>query len=274
MRVCRYLDDPTGAAPLTDARIGRVTEHGIEPLAVRSVREIMSGAAARADGPPVGPGRVRLLAPLVPGKLIGVGLNYREHAAETGKPLPTEPLLFAKFPSAVTGPGGPVRKPVYTDELDYEGELAVVIGSTAREVSVDRALDHVFGYAVMNDISARDRQRDEPQWVRAKSGDTFAPFGPWITTRDEVPDPQALTIRTWVNDELRQDGATSDMVFGVAELIAYCSRSFTLEPGDVITTGTPAGVAAGMASPTYLVPGDHVRVEIVGLGSLEHNVVD
>ena len=170
----------------------------------------------------------------------------------------------------MTGPGGEVVRPAYTEELDYEGELAVVIGRRARDVPRDRALAHVFGYAVMNDVTARDRQRTEPQWLRAKGGDTFAPFGPWVTTADEVPDPQALTIRTTVNGEVRQDGSTADMVFSVAALVAWCSGSFTLEPGDVITTGTPAGV--GVARGAFLAPGDRVRVEIEGLGALENTV--
>jgi 2-keto-4-pentenoate hydratase/2-oxohepta-3-ene-1,7-dioic acid hydratase in catechol pathway len=199
-----------------------------------------------------------------------VGLNYRDHAAETGASLPSRPLLFAKLPSSVTGPAGEVVRPGYTEELDYEGELAVVIGRRARDVPRDRALAHVFGYAVMNDVTARDRQREEPQWVRAKGGDTFAPFGPWVTTADEVPDPQALAIRTTVNGELRQDGTTADMVFPVDALVAFCSASFTLEPGDVITTGTPAGV--GVARGAFLGPGDRVRVEIEGLGALDNTV--
>ena len=142
----------------------------------------------------------------MPGKIIGIGLNYRDHAAETGAQLPTRPLLFAKLPTSVAGPAADIVVPPYTDELDYEGELAVVIGRRCRDVAEADALDVVFGYAVMDDVSARDRQREEPQWIRAKGGDTMAPWGPWITTADEVPDPQALGIRTWVNDDLRQDG--------------------------------------------------------------------
>jgi 5-carboxymethyl-2-hydroxymuconate isomerase len=149
----------------------------------------------------------------------------------------------------------------------------VVIGRTARDVPAERALGYVFGYAVMDDVSARDRQREEPQWVRAKGADTFAPWGPWITTADEVPDPQALHIRTWVSGELMQDGTTADMVFSVADLIAFISGSFTLEPGDVITTGTPAGVGVARVPPRFLRPGDVVRVEIDGLGAIEHPVV-
>jgi 2-keto-4-pentenoate hydratase/2-oxohepta-3-ene-1,7-dioic acid hydratase in catechol pathway len=262
MRLCTYRDGD-------GTRLGSVEAEGIVPLAGRDVADALAGAPAPA-GPAVPLDGVELLAPLAPGKLIGVGLNYRDHAAETGARLPREPLLFAKLPSSVTAPRGDVVRPAYTDELDYEGELAVVIGRRARGVPAERALELVFGYAVMNDVTARDRQRAEPQWVRAKGGDTFAPFGPWVTTADAVPDPQALTIRTTVNGELRQDGTTADMVFPVAELVAWCAGSFTLEAGDVITTGTPAGV--GVARGSFLAPGDRVRVEIEGLGALENAV--
>jgi len=245
----------------------------VRPLDAPDLLAVVRGARAVPSGPPVALEGVALLAPLRPGKLIGIGLNFRDHAAETGVALPGAPLMFAKLTTAVTGPGGPVVAPGYTDELDYEGELAVVVGREAREVPAARALEHVFGYAVMDDVTARDRQRDEPQWIRAKGGDSFAPFGPWLTTADEVPDPQGLRIRTWVNGELRQDGSTADMVFSVAELVAYCSAQFTLEPGDVITTGTPAGVGTARTPPAHLRPGDTVRVEIAGLGTIEHPVI-
>jgi 2-keto-4-pentenoate hydratase/2-oxohepta-3-ene-1,7-dioic acid hydratase in catechol pathway len=262
MRLCTYRDRG-------GSRLGSVEDGMVVPLAGRDVADALERAPAPA-GAPLPLEGLELLAPLAPGKLIGVGLNYRDHAAETGAELPAEPLLFAKLPSAVTAPRGDVVRPGYTDELDYEGELAVVIGRRARDVPRERALAHVFGYAVMNDVTARDRQRAEPQWVRAKGGDTFAPFGPWVTTADAVPDPQALAIRTTVNGELRQDGSTADMVFAVDALVAWCSASFTLEPGDVITTGTPAGV--GVARGAFLAPGDRVRVEIDGLGALENTV--
>lgn len=244
----------------------------VQPI-LAGVVDVVGGAAVAPDGAPVPLADVTLAAPLRPGKLIGIGLNFRDHAAETGKAVPTLPLLFAKMPTSVTGPGGPVVLPRYTTEPDFEGELAVVIGRTARDVTPDEALGHVFGYAVMDDVSARDRQREEPQWVRAKGADTFAPWGPWITTADEVPDPQALRIRTWVSGELMQDGTTADMVFTVAELVAFISGSFTLEPGDVITTGTPAGVGVARVPPRFLRPGDVVRIEIDGLGAIEHPVV-
>lgn len=214
------------------------------------------------------------IEPLSPGTIFGIGLNYRAHAAETGAEPPPEPHVFVKLASSATRPSGPVVRPRYTDKLDYEGELAVVIGQRAKDVKAADALGVVAGYAVMNDVSARDRQRSEPRWIRAKGGDTFAPFGPWVTSADEVPDPQALRIRTWVNDELRQDGSTADMVFSVAELIEYCSHSFTLRPGDVIATGTPAGVGVGFDPPRFLDPGDRVRIAIDGLGEIEHGVVE
>jgi 2-keto-4-pentenoate hydratase/2-oxohepta-3-ene-1,7-dioic acid hydratase in catechol pathway len=265
MRLCTFLHGASG-------RLGLVEGGTVFPMEGADVMAaILDGRTGRV-GEPLRLDGLRLLAPHRPPKLLGIGLNYRDHAAETGAALPTEPLIFAKLPTAVTGPSGPVRRPEYTEELDYEGELAVVIGRRASRVPEARALDHVFGYAVMNDISARDRQRAEPQWVRAKGGDTFAPFGPWVTTADEVPDPQALTIRTWVNGDLRQDGRTADMVFGVAELIAYLSHSFTLEPGDVISTGTPAGVGVARTPKAFLQPGDTVRVEIGGIGAIEHPI--
>lgn len=238
-----------------------------------SVLDVVRGAAVERSGVSRRLDGLQVLAPLRPGKLIGIGLNYRDHAAETGKSVPELPLLFAKMPTSVTGPAGPVVLPSYTAKPDYEGELAVVIGRAARDVPVDAALGYVFGYAVMNDVSARDVQQSEPQWVRAKGADTFAPWGPWITTADEVPDPQALSVRTWLSGELVQDGTTADMVFGVAELIAFISASFTLEAGDVITTGTPAGVGVARTPPRYLRDGDTVRVEIEGLGAIEHPVV-
>ena len=183
-----------------------------------------------------------------------------------------EPVILSKPVTTVTGRRDDIVRPSYTSQLDYEGELAVVIGTRARDVAEEDALAHVFGYAVMNDLTARDRQRTEPQWTRAKGGDTFGPFGPWITTADVVPDPQALTVRTWVGGDLRQEASTADMLFGVAALVAWCSASFTLEPGDVITTGTPAGVGEAREPPVFLQPGDVVRVEVEGLGALENAV--
>jgi 2-keto-4-pentenoate hydratase/2-oxohepta-3-ene-1,7-dioic acid hydratase in catechol pathway len=217
----------------------------------------------------------RLVAPVRrPGKILAVGLNYLRHIAEVGKPRPDWPMIFVKYSSAVTGPTDPIElDPAVTAELDYETELAVVIGRPARRVAEDRALEHVLGYCVADDVSARDLQRSETQVSRSKGLDTFCPLGPWITTADEVPDPQDLRIRTTVNGEIRQDSTTADLLFGVAFLVAYLSRTTTLETGDVILTGTPSGVGSGMRPPTYLREGDVVRSEIQGLGGLENAVV-
>jgi 5-carboxymethyl-2-hydroxymuconate isomerase len=265
MRLCTFRDHD-------GTRLGRVEGDRVQPLAAADVAAVLGGAVPEAAGAPRPLAGLELLPPLRPGKIIGIGLNYRDHAAETGAELPTRPLLFAKLPTSVAGAAADIVVPGYTGELDYEGELAVVIGRRVRDAAEGDALGAVFGYAVMDDVSARDRQREEPQWIRAKGGDTMAPFGPWITTADEVPDPQDLRIRTWVNGELRQDGSTADMVFGVAALIAFCSASFTLEPGDVITTGTPAGVGVARDPKAFLRSGDRVRVEIDGLGALDNPV--
>jgi 2-keto-4-pentenoate hydratase/2-oxohepta-3-ene-1,7-dioic acid hydratase in catechol pathway len=209
-----------------------------------------------------------------PGKIVCVGLNYLDHIRESGAEPPAEPLIFAKFPSAVIGAGDPI--PIdesLTKRVDWEVELAVVIGRTARRVERAAALDHVFGYTVANDVSARDLQFGDGQWVRGKSLDGFCPLGPEVVTADEIPDPQALALRTTVNGEVMQDSSTAEMVFGVAELIAFCSRSFTLEPGDVMLTGTPWGCGEFMDPPRSLHPGDVVEVSIEGIGSLRNPVV-
>ena len=264
MRILTYFG-PQGLAA------GVVEGESVHPIAGTAM-DVVDGSPVSRDGAAISLADVEIASPIRPRKLIGIGLNYRDHAAETGKSVPDIPLLFGKMPTSVTGPGGPVVLPGYSDKVDFEGELAVVIGRLARNVPASSALEHVFGYAVMNDVSARDAQQREPQWVRAKGADTFAPWGPWITTADEIADPQALSVRTWVSGELMQDGTTADMVFSVAELIAFISGSFTLEPGDVITTGTPAGVGVARTPPRYLRPGDVVRVEIDGLGAIEHPV--
>lgn len=209
-----------------------------------------------------------------PGKVLAVGLNYLAHIAEVGKPRPELPMVFVKYSSSITGPTDPIEVDrAVTREVDYETELAVVIGRPARRVTQERALEHVLGYCVADDVSARDLQRSESQVSRSKGLDTFCPLGPWITTADEVQDPHDLWVRTTVNGVTRQDSSTADLLFGVAFLVAHLSRTATLETGDVILTGTPSGVGSGMQPPTYLGEGDVVRSEIEGLGSLENNVV-
>lgn len=217
-----------------------------------------------------------LAAPLShPSKIVAIGLNYRDHARETGAELPPEPLIFTKFPSSIIGPADPISIPrQLTQQVDYEVELGVVIGRIAKNVPLTEALDHVFGYTVLNDISARDLQFGDVQWVRGKSLDTFCPAGPVIVTADEVPDPQTLRLGCAVNGETLQDGTTADMVFGVAELVTHISHWFTLEPGDIIATGTPSGVGFTRKPPILLKDGDEVRTWVEGIGELINPVVE
>ncbi len=210
---------------------------------------------------------VELLAPVPrPRAVFGIGLNYGEHAAESGREPPERPIVFMKLPSSVTAPGGPVRvPPAAAGRLDYEGELAVVMGTGGT----------VAGFAVADDLSARDLQRAEPQWTRAKGFDSSCPLGPWVTTADElggVGGAASLRLRTWVGGELRQDARTSDLIFDVPAIVAFLSETITLEPGDVILTGTPSGVGAYLDPPRFLAPGDSIRIEIERLGTIEHLV--
>src|ERR687898_294110 len=201
-----------------------------------------------------------------PGKIVCVGLNYRKHAEETGAAIPTSPVLFSKFLNTIAAPDEDVPLTDAATQYDYEVELAVVMGDTAKNVSAADALNRVFGYSTANDLSARDLQNRTSQWILGKTMDKFMPIGPYLVTADEVPDPQKLAIRTWLNGELRQNSNTDDMIFPVAEIISYISRHFTLGPGDVIITGTPEGVILGMAEKRWMVPGDVVEVEVEGLG--------
>jgi 5-carboxymethyl-2-hydroxymuconate isomerase len=211
---------------------------------------------------------------VAPTKMLAVGLNYLDHIRETGAKRPERPVIFAKYPSALTGPRDPIlHDPRLTDELDYEAELAVVIGRRARRLTHQNALDAVFGYTVANDVSARDVQFSESQWVRGKSFDTFCPLGPAVVTRDEIADPQSLALRTLVNGETMQDSTTAEMLFGVAELLAFCSANFTLEPGDLVLTGTPWGCGHIMDPPRHLAVGDVVECTIDGIGTLRNRVV-
>jgi 2-keto-4-pentenoate hydratase/2-oxohepta-3-ene-1,7-dioic acid hydratase in catechol pathway len=216
---------------------------------------------------------VRLHAPIAdPGKFICIGLNYKDHAAETGNPPPKEPPIFPKWNNAILDPGEPILRPRGEKSLDWEVELGVVIGKTARHVSRDRALDHVFGYTIINDASARDFQFLTTQWSAGKIPDTLAPVGPYIADRAEVPDPHVLELKTWVNGTLMQNGSTSNFIFDVRYLVSYLSGLITLMPGDLIATGTPAGVGFSRKPPVTLQPGDTVRLQITGLGVLENPV--
>ncbi|MBW4082981.1 fumarylacetoacetate hydrolase family protein [Paenibacillus sp. S150] len=210
-----------------------------------------------------------------PGKIICIGLNYRRHAEETGMPLPEYPILFSKFPNTLAGHGTAVPLPGSTQKVDYEAELGIVIGQRAKDVSEEEALDKVFGYFAANDLSARDLQTRTSQWLAGKSCDRFAPVGPYVVTKDEVGDPGQLSIRCWVNGEVRQDSNTSDMIFDCRQIISYISRCMTLLPGDIILTGTPEGVIMGYPpeKQSYLKPGDEVTVELEKLGRLTNRMV-
>jgi 5-carboxymethyl-2-hydroxymuconate isomerase len=207
-----------------------------------------------------------------PGKIVCVGLNYLDHAAEGGQELPKAPLLFAKWPNTLIGDGDAIVVPPDVEQVDYEAELGVVIGTTARRVGEADALDHVAGYICVNDVSARDLQFADGQWTRGKSPDTFCPVGPRLVPREEIDDPQQLGIRCVVNGKTLQDSSTAQMIFSVAEIIAYVTRVITLEPGDLIATGTPAGVGVFRDPKVLLQDGDEVSVEIDGLGTLTNPV--
>jgi 2-keto-4-pentenoate hydratase/2-oxohepta-3-ene-1,7-dioic acid hydratase in catechol pathway len=207
----------------------------------------------------------------LPQKIVCVGLNYRDHAEEQGVDLPERPLLFAKWPNTLISSGEPIRIPAISEKVDYEAELGVVIGRRASRVSAADALDHVQGYVVANDVSGRDLQFSDGQWVRGKSLDTFLPVSELVPV-SEVPDPQALAIRALLNGEVMQDSSTSNMIFGVADVIAFVSQAITLEPGDLIITGTPAGVGAFRDPPVWLRPGDEITIEIDGLGRITNPV--
>jgi 2,4-didehydro-3-deoxy-L-rhamnonate hydrolase len=258
-------------ASLVDGRPARVEGAELLPLPGTLVDHLCRPPSAplsepiEAAGAQLGPPVLR------PPKIIGIGLNYRDHAQETGQDLPDKPLIFGKFPTCVVGPGTEIRIPEGATTVDYEAELAVVIGRAAYNVSEEEAVDVIGGYACFNDVSERTIQKADGQWVRAKSFATFGPFGPYVVTPDEVPDPHALSIRCLVNDEARQDSSTAEMIHKVPAVVSFCSRNFPLEPGDVIATGTPAGV--GLATRTFLKPGDTVTVEVEGLGTLTNHVV-
>jgi 2-keto-4-pentenoate hydratase/2-oxohepta-3-ene-1,7-dioic acid hydratase in catechol pathway len=208
-----------------------------------------------------------------PGKLICIGLNYRDHAAESKMPIPEKPVVFSKFSTAVIAPGEPVVLPSTSQQVDYEAELAVVIGRRAKHVKADRAYDYVLGYTAFNDVSARDFQFADGQWQRGKSCDTFAPMGQTIVTTDAIPDPHKLSIKLVLNGQTMQDSNTDQLIFGVPALIEFLSESITLEPGDVIATGTPAGVGFARKPPVFLKPGDRMEVLIEGMGGLGNPVV-
>ena len=221
-------------------------------------------------------GEVEVLASLVnPPKLICLGLNYYDHATEAGAEIPEDPIIFMKSHTTIIGPNKSIIKPLFVKKLDYEAELAVVIGAEGKNIQLDKAKQHIFGYTILNDVTARDIQFKDKQWTRGKSFDTFAPLGPCVTTTTRITDPNNLRIRTWVNDKLRQDSSTKNMVFDVYEVIHHLSRVVTLEPGDIIATGTPAGVGVfTKPEPTFLESGDRITIDIEGIGRLQNLVAE
>jgi 2-keto-4-pentenoate hydratase/2-oxohepta-3-ene-1,7-dioic acid hydratase in catechol pathway len=281
MRLCRFTD---GNA---DPKLGLVDGDRVldlsaaalpaDPAAVLAAAGGVDGIAAAASGldGALPLGEVRLLSPADPRKYLAIALNYADHIAESGMQTPEVPTFFNKQVSCVVGPGADVHMPKVSDKLDYEGELAVVIGRRCRHLSPEEAESAIAGYTVANDVSVRDWQMRAFTMTIGKSFDTHGPLGPWLVTPDELGDPQKLGIRTFVNDEQRQDGNTSEMVFGCFEQVAHLSQAFTLEPGDVIATGTPAGVGSSVQPfpEGFLKVGDEVRVEIDGIGELRNTVI-
>jgi acylpyruvate hydrolase len=248
-----------------DPVAGQVLEDRVVAFADGSrVVDVLGGAGSSSPGSDSWAlSDVTLLPPVpAPGTVYAIGLNYARHVEETGNKAPEVPIVFVKVAGSVAPPGGPIVCPSVVRRLDYEGELTIVIGAGGR----------IGGYCIADDVTARDLQRREPQWTRAKGADTFCPYGPWITTADEVPDPEDLRLRTWVNGEPRQDSSTSDLIFGCEKLVSFIAETSALRPGDLILTGTPNGVGMAFDPPRFLQSGDVVRIEIERLGSIEHSV--
>lgn len=260
-----------GVVEGAELRVVGETAHGMRQLFGEHPTALANAAARASTVVPLED--AKLLPPVdEPSKIIGIGLNYRDHAAESNLPLPTSPMMFAKFPSSLVGASDAIVLPSISKEVDWEVELAIVIGREGRHLTEERALDHVVGYTVANDVSARDLQVADGQFVRAKSFDTFCPLGPWITTVDELDAADDLRISLDVGERTMQDSRTSEMVFGVRELVAFCSSVATLLPGDLILSGTPHGTGYGLDPQVYLAAGDEVTARIEGIGTLSNRV--
>jgi len=280
MRICRFTaDTEPHLGVIRGDEIADVT--GADPslptdpstLLGPAGIDALTRAAQHASRVPLA--RTRLLAPIVrPPKFLAIGLNYADHIQETGRDPQAHQLWFNKQSTCVIGPGDPIHVPRASDKVDYEGELGVVIARRARHVAARRAREIIGGFLVVNDVSVRDWQARTPTMTMGKSFDTHGPIGPWIVTTDEIEDPHALQLQTWVNDELRQDASTEQMIFNAYEQIEHLSTAFTLEPGDIISTGTPAGVGVAMRPPQFLRAGDAVRITIEAIGTLENPVID
>lgn len=259
--------DLNAADPVIPAEMIALLEGGDEMID-RARAVVGAGVAA------VPQSEVTLLAPVPrPRNVVAIGLNYRDHAAESGAEIPKYPVVFAKVPTCITGPGMPVHRPRVSGALDWEAELCFVVGQSGRHITAERAFDHIAGYTIGNDISVRDWQFHSPTWMMGKSFDTHGPIGPWLVTRDEI-DPANLDVKLWVNGELKQSSNTRELIFDIPAIVAYLSSAFTLQPGDVVFTGTPAGVGVSRKPPQFLKVGDVCRAEISGLGVLENPIVD
>ena len=244
-------------------------DEALGPESHSRIKALALGALPLVEGSP----RIGAPTGIVP-KFLGIGLNYRDHAEETGMPIPEAPIVFAKASSCLSGPYDPVLQAKGFDRMDFEVELAVVIGSRAKNVAKEEALDFVAGYSICNDVSERSLQKGGAgEWIKAKSYDSFGPLGPWLVTRDEIPDPQELDLALDLNGVRMQTGSTSTMIFGVAELVSYISKYMTLVPGDVITTGTPPGVGMARNPRVFLKPGDELRLTVSGLGEQRVKIV-
>jgi len=264
------LVDPNGGIRDLSSIVSDIAGNTLSPDGLAKIRNTpMQSLPLILDNPRIGPcvGKV--------GHFIAIGLNYADHAAETGAPIPKEPIIFSKAPSCICGPNDNTVIPKESTKLDYEVELGIVIGSRARYLDQDKAMDAVAGYFLANDVSERAFQIDRSggQWNKGKGCETFGPIGPWLVTKDEIADPQNLDLWLTVNGESRQKGSTRTMIFGVEHLVWYCSQFFVLEPGDMIVTGTPPGVALGMKPPKFLQAGDVVRLGITGLGEQQQTIV-
>jgi acylpyruvate hydrolase len=260
MRLATFLSPGGSSVRAGEVREGQLVAFADERI---TVLDRLRSPGPPAKGDSFALADVTLLAPIpAPRAIFGIGMNYADHVAELGATAPEAPLVFMKLPSSAAAPGAPVRCPEVVKRLDYEGELALVVGAGGE----------IAGYAVANDITARDLQKRELQWTRAKGADGFCPYGPWITTVEDISDPHALRLRTWVDGELRQDSSTSNLIFKIPELVAFISETCTLEPGDLILTGTPSGVGMGLDPPRFLNSGDVVRIEIEHLGAIEHSI--
>jgi 2-keto-4-pentenoate hydratase/2-oxohepta-3-ene-1,7-dioic acid hydratase in catechol pathway len=273
-RAAAFVDNRYVDLSATDAALPRTVRQLLEggPTVLQAAEQ----AARRANAVRLEAAAVKLLPPVPDApKIICLGLNYRDHAQETGAAIPSEPIVFSKYPTALIGPGDPIVLPPVSKEVDFEAELVIVVGKRGRPRSAEEARSFVAGYTVGHDVSARDWQlkKEGKQWMIGKTFDTFAPTGPWLVTADEVPDPHALPIRLRLNGQTMQDSNTSQMIFRAADVLAYLAKVFTLEPGDLIFTGTPPGVGMARKPPVFLKPGDVVEVEIDGVGSLRNPVV-